>query len=163
MTTCTTHAKYRFLDSLIFNNEVDAYQSWTLFLIFVSILILISGVVLLTHKKPEPGATPKSSAVMSASVALRNRRIAAKKANASKIVVDEDEEEEVQTPAGENDVLWAVGEVSDDDEGEDEDIDHHQNPRNRASHSKTPERKQHPGDEGVGLMERHNNEEAGRS
>ncbi|KAF8558059.1 hypothetical protein OG21DRAFT_1504754 [Imleria badia] len=42
-----------FLDSLIFNNEVDAYKPWILFLIFASIVILISGVVLLTHKKPQ--------------------------------------------------------------------------------------------------------------
>ena len=44
-----------FLNSLIFNNEVEAYKSWTLFLIFLSIIVLIGGVVLLTHKKPEPG------------------------------------------------------------------------------------------------------------
>ncbi|KAG9316364.1 hypothetical protein JVU11DRAFT_2397 [Chiua virens] len=42
-----------FLDSLVFNNEVEAYKPWILFLIFVSIVVLISGVVLLTHKKPE--------------------------------------------------------------------------------------------------------------
>ncbi|KAI6046099.1 hypothetical protein EDC04DRAFT_2631997 [Pisolithus marmoratus] len=55
-----------FLDSLIFNNEVDAYKRWTLFLIFSSILLLISGVVLLTSKKPErskraPGGLPVSA------------------------------------------------------------------------------------------------------
>lgn len=54
-----------FLDSLIFNNEVDAYKPWILFLIFSSILLLISGVVLLTSKKPErsrhaPGGLPVS-------------------------------------------------------------------------------------------------------
>ncbi|THG92584.1 hypothetical protein EW145_g8665, partial [Phellinidium pouzarii] len=44
------------LDALVFNDEITQYRSWTLFLIFVSILVLVSGVVLLTHKKPEPGA-----------------------------------------------------------------------------------------------------------
>ncbi|KIO30760.1 hypothetical protein M407DRAFT_20285 [Tulasnella calospora MUT 4182] len=43
-----------FLNSLIFNDEVDAYKPWTLFCLFLSIVVLISGVVLLTHKKPEP-------------------------------------------------------------------------------------------------------------
>ncbi|KAF8135708.1 hypothetical protein EV363DRAFT_1429417 [Boletus edulis] len=42
-----------FLDSLIFNNQVDAYKPWILLFIFASIVILISGVVLLTHKKPQ--------------------------------------------------------------------------------------------------------------
>lgn len=55
-----------FLDSLIFNNEVDSYKPWTLFLIFGSILLLISGVVLLTSKEPErskhgPGGLPVST------------------------------------------------------------------------------------------------------
>lgn len=43
-----------FLNSLVFNDEVDAYKPWTLFCLFLSIAVLISGVVLLTHKKPEP-------------------------------------------------------------------------------------------------------------
>ncbi|CCA66332.1 hypothetical protein PIIN_00018 [Serendipita indica DSM 11827] len=52
-----------FLDSLVFNDEIDAYEPWTLFLIFASIVVLIGGVVLLTLKKPEkpkpktPGAS----------------------------------------------------------------------------------------------------------
>ncbi|KAG9014493.1 hypothetical protein FRB93_013618 [Tulasnella sp. JGI-2019a] len=46
-----------FLNSLIFNDEVDAYKTWTLFCLGLSILVLIAGVVLLTHKKPEPKST----------------------------------------------------------------------------------------------------------
>ena len=42
------------LNSLVFMDEVDSYSNWTLFAIFCSICILISGVVLLTSKKPEP-------------------------------------------------------------------------------------------------------------
>ncbi|KAJ7593661.1 hypothetical protein C8J56DRAFT_924783 [Mycena floridula] len=113
-----------FLNSLIFNDEVDAYQSWTLFLIFVSILILISGVVLLTHKKPEPGAGPRSAMPRSAlgvngrgalGMTPRNGSRTglrkSKKKNSSKLdIVDEDGDQE-----GER--LWAVGEASD-DEGE---------------------------------------------
>ncbi|KXN85382.1 hypothetical protein AN958_11482 [Leucoagaricus sp. SymC.cos] len=105
---------------VIFNNEVDAYQSWTLFLIFVSILVLISGVVLLTHKKPEP-ATGKIK-----SSALPKRRT---KAHSSKTKLAAEEGDEGDERDGEDEVLWAVGEVSEDEaEGEDEDVDHHQHP-----------------------------------
>ena len=39
------------------------------------------------------------------------------------------EGDEEQATGGENDVLWAVGEASDDEgEDEDEDVDHHQHP-----------------------------------
>ncbi|GLB37495.1 putative magnesium transporter NIPA [Lyophyllum shimeji] len=111
-----------FLDSLIFNDEVDAYQSWTLFLIFVSILVLISGVVLLTHKKPEPvGPTP---------VPLVRKKGKA----ASRKTGDEEEGRARDDEGGEQDVLWAVGEDEEESEepaharDEDPDVDHHQNP-----------------------------------
>ncbi|KAG6903031.1 hypothetical protein C0995_007464 [Termitomyces sp. Mi166 len=112
-----------FLDSLIFNNEVDAYQGWTLFLIFVSILILISGVVLLTHKKPE--STSSAPAVPSRTA--RGKGKARKDINA--------EEGRVGEEGGEQEVLWTLGEDEDEDENEhgyleegDPDVDHHQNP-----------------------------------
>jgi len=105
------------LDSLIFNDEVDAYQSWTLFLIFVSILILISGVVLLTHKKPEmTGNTPLPS---SKAVGGRRRR--------ERRTVGNDGEENRLEEAGEQDALWTLGGGSD-SEDLDEDADHHQHP-----------------------------------
>ncbi|KZT26776.1 hypothetical protein NEOLEDRAFT_1177356 [Neolentinus lepideus HHB14362 ss-1] len=98
-----------FLDSLIFNDEVDAYQSWTLFLIFISMLILISGVVLLTHKKPEPkrpaGATRLSS--------IPSGRRTVKKAKGDA------EEEEGLRPEGDvenQEVVWQVGDASDDED-----------------------------------------------
>jgi hypothetical protein len=109
----------------IFNDEVDAYKSWALFLIFISILVLISGVVLLTHKKPEPVATKIKSTT------LPRRRT---KSNSSKTKLgngERDEEgDEEDGEGGEDQVLWAVGEASDgeDDFGEDEDVDHHQHP-----------------------------------
>ncbi|KAF8897042.1 hypothetical protein CPB84DRAFT_1781404 [Gymnopilus junonius] len=125
------------LDSLIFNDEVGAYKSWTLFLIFVSILVLISGVVLLTHKKPEP-VTGKIK-----SNALPRRRRKARKGKmmgqngVNGHVGDEEDEEENGHPDAENEVLWGVGDASDegddeDDEGEDEDVDHHQHPLHKA-------------------------------
>ncbi|KDQ53544.1 hypothetical protein JAAARDRAFT_39231 [Jaapia argillacea MUCL 33604] len=44
-----------FLDSLIFNNSTNAYKPWILVLIFLSICVLVLGVVLLTFEKPEAG------------------------------------------------------------------------------------------------------------
>jgi magnesium transporter len=111
---------------LIFNDEVEAYKSWTLFLIFVSIIVLIAGVVLLTFKKPEP-VTGK---IKPAGAPRDGRR---RKGNKLKRAAENGEMEEVsdeeQVRGGENDVLWAVGDASDDeDDGEDEDVDHHQHP-----------------------------------
>lgn len=118
----------RWLDSLIFNDETDAYKSWTLFLIFVAILVLIGGVVLLTHKKPEP----KANKVKSANLPRRRK--------ANKIAGQNDHSEEDddslvhdEETNGENEALYALGNDSDDEDmGEDDDIDHHQNPLNMS-------------------------------
>jgi hypothetical protein len=98
------------LNSLIFNDSVDAYASWTLFLSFVSILILISGVVLLTHKKPEPSSAQRDSGI--ALNAIPGRRIphtADDKIEGHEGVHPEDHEEDGQT-------LWDVGEASDEED-----------------------------------------------
>jgi hypothetical protein len=108
----------------IFNNEVDAYQTWTLFLIFASILILVSGVVLLTHKKPEPVSATPATLLAPAPGKKRKRR------------KPKSGEEDVE--GGEQDMLWTVGDDSGDEDAQelgvveygngDEDVDHHQNP-----------------------------------
>lgn len=137
----------------IFNNEVDSYQTWTLFLIFGSILILISGVVLLTHKKPEPGAKANAPIALA-----RPRGKKASKATSSSKTDLHDDDVDSPTNDDEERVLWAVGDVSDDDDaGEDEDIDHHQHPLNQrkadGSSSKVGlSQLDMPGEEGVGLM-----------
>lgn len=127
----------RFLNSLIFNNETDSYQTWTLFLLFVSMSILISGVVLLTHKKPEPGAKPASGAN---TLSMQRRSRTGRKASTSKMNVnnigddDAEDEDDDGREVGEDGALWGVGEASDEsDSGEDEDVDHHQNPLNASS------------------------------
>ncbi|CCM05004.1 uncharacterized protein FIBRA_07203 [Fibroporia radiculosa] len=103
-----------FLNSLIFNDEVDAYQSWTLFLIFVAITILISGVVLLTYKKPEKKpAAPGGSDHMS--LPTRSRRGTPRRTGDYN-----DDEQDVLRVAeeGEGDAeeLWQIGDASDDEE-----------------------------------------------
>ncbi|KAI0081307.1 hypothetical protein K474DRAFT_1656812 [Panus rudis PR-1116 ss-1] len=109
-----------FLDSLIFNDEVDAYESWDLFLIFVSILVLVSGVVLLTHKKPDPSTAPTGAGGTTALASLspRARRTRRKADKDSK---DNTEEAEalrtLEEGENEDEVLWQVGEASDDEEG----------------------------------------------
>ena len=42
---------------------MDAYAPWTLFASFVPILILVSGVMLLTHKKPEPSTMQRDGGI----------------------------------------------------------------------------------------------------
>lgn len=96
-----------FLNSLIFNNEVDAYESWTLFLIFVSITILISGVVLLTHKKPDKHAPVESSTALASLSPNKSYR----KRGQNPTV---DEEEGFRDDA-EDGIVWQVGDASDDE------------------------------------------------
>jgi hypothetical protein len=95
----------------IFNDSVDAYASWTLFLSFVSILILISGVVLLTHKKPEPSTTPRDGGI--ALNAIPGRHIPRTAADDKTEGHDEaDSEDHVE----DGQALWDVGEASDDED-----------------------------------------------
>lgn len=96
----------------------------------MSILVLISGVVLLTHKKPEP-VTGK---IKSTSLPRRRRQSNKKNSNDNGNA-DEEDANEGEQHDGEDQVLWAVGNASDEeddyDDG-DEDIDHHQHPLHRA-------------------------------
>ena len=94
----------------IFNDSVDAYQSWALFLIFVSVLILISGVVLLTHKKPESSTTQRDGSIaLNALPGRQMPRTADDKADGHEGVHPGDRGEDGQ-------VMWDVGEASDDED-----------------------------------------------
>jgi len=97
------------LNSLIFNDSVDAYASWTLFLLFVSILILISGVVLLTHKKPEVSAHRDGIALNPIS-GQRLPRTADDKTDGREGMHPEDHAED------DGQAMWDVGEASDDED-----------------------------------------------
>ncbi|KAF8590987.1 hypothetical protein K439DRAFT_1381430 [Ramaria rubella] len=97
-----------FLNSLIFNDQVDAYQSWDLFLIFVSIAVLIGGVVLLTNKKPEKPQQAQPGATL-AMLPSRTR-------NAKNSKSEEGEAEALRSAEpGEDEVVWQLGEDSDDE------------------------------------------------
>ncbi|KAI0268675.1 hypothetical protein BC834DRAFT_1018817 [Gloeopeniophorella convolvens] len=100
------------LNSLIFNDSVDAYASWTLFLIFVSILILISGVVLLTHKKPEPPPSQRDGGI--ALNAVSGRQVPRKVDGKAEEHEGLRGEEHNGGPAEE--VVWDVGEASDEED-----------------------------------------------
>ena len=94
---------------------MDAYASWTLFLIFVSILILISGVVLLTYKKPEKVVAQRDAGISLSSVPSRP---IPKKTDGKSVADDMDSER--AGLSGENGAaVWDVGDVSDEeDEGD---------------------------------------------
>ncbi|KAH7913135.1 hypothetical protein BJ138DRAFT_1146655 [Hygrophoropsis aurantiaca] len=109
-----------FLDSMVFNNEVDAYKPWILFLIFASIAILISGVVLLTHKKPERSAR-LTGAPPSNSLARKPGKSSTKMDQQGGDDEDDADEGQALRRHEEGEVteradLWEVGDVSDDDE-----------------------------------------------
>lgn len=112
----SVRVRRRFLNSLIFNNEVDAYHAWTLFLIFCSMLILIAGVVLLTFKKPDPTGTGRLGGIALDSPAPARAGRPGKKG--MKTDADDDAEGEGAGRAGEGDaeVVWQLGDASDEEE-----------------------------------------------
>jgi len=89
--------------------------------------ILISGVVLLTHQKPEPVTNKVRS--------TRAKRQDRPRTRSSDIETPEPDDDQ---PAGEGDVLWSVGNASDEednlDDGDD-DVDHHQHPLHQTNAS----------------------------
>ena len=114
-----------FLNSLIFNNEIDQYKSWVLFLIFVSILVLISGVVLLTHKKPESKPKALHGAALALSQIPSARKAKSKGPKDDDVANGSDHEGEAlrarqpgQDDLEGGDVMWEVGEASDDEDEE---------------------------------------------
>ncbi|EPS97577.1 hypothetical protein FOMPIDRAFT_1025007 [Fomitopsis schrenkii] len=108
-----------FLDSLIFNDEVDAYEPWALFLIFVSMIILISGVVLLTYKKPEKKVPPAAAAPGNVAMASRPA-IGVGRPRRKSDGDGEDEQDALHTgDEPEPEEVWQIGStnVSDDEDG----------------------------------------------
>jgi hypothetical protein len=103
-----------FINSLVFNNEVDAYQPWTLFLIALSIIVLIGGVVLLTSKKPEP--KPNKPTKSRGSLTKERRKLSGAKGTEGEALASNDENPEVQ------DVIWGIGD--DESDSDDDDNDH---------------------------------------
>ncbi|KAG8839636.1 hypothetical protein FRC18_009566 [Serendipita sp. 400] len=101
-----------FLDSLVFNDEVGKYETWTLFLIFASIMVLIAGVVLLTLKKPEPKA-PAGATGSTSGGARASRRAGTPKHTG------EDDEIALTEQGMNKGQSWQVGDETD---SEDEDV-----------------------------------------
>lgn len=145
----------------VFNDSVDAYQTWALFMIFISMMILISGVVLLTLKKPEKrGGAPTTPG---ASGSARSIRPSRRRSN-SKLDLEHGDGRGSEVDARELDddrTMWQVGEMSDDEDGDDGGgrsaggrSEGQRTPRQQRSPevSRKPQQQQHPGEEGRGLM-----------
>jgi len=117
-----------FLNSLIFMDEVDAYKPWTLFAVFVSIGVLISGVVLLTNKKPETKPTTNSNNPTMLGPVPRSARRAAKIRSTNDDDDDDehaqgDEEDDALRLSDDDDaerdaVVWQIGAEEEEEEGE---------------------------------------------
>lgn len=111
----------------------------------------------MTHKKPEPGVSVRSATVTSGSLSLprlRNRG-SSRKLSGSKTDLEAGDPDDEASHSGENGTLWAVGDASD-DEGDDEDIDHHQHPLHTqrvSSAGRSTARLAIHGEEGRGLIE----------
>ncbi|OCB88473.1 hypothetical protein A7U60_g4381 [Sanghuangporus baumii] len=154
------------LDAMIFNNEIERYHTWTLFLIFFSVLILVSGVVLLTHKKPEPTSKPnvRGAGHVPLSSSIPSARKRGKKGGAGAISAEEgssspegealrrSEDRDTEEP-----VVWDIGAAS--DEEDDDATVHDGSPAAHASKdNETPVKRglagSTPGEEGRGLMRR---------
>jgi len=97
---------------------------------------------------------------------MQRRTRTGRKASTSKIDindlrhVNDDDDDEDEQVVGEDGALWAVGEdSSDESEGEDEDIDHHQNPlhahgtTSQVDSTKKDLTDSESEEEGVGLMQ----------
>ena len=132
---------------------MDAYQTWTLFLIFISIMILISGVVLLTLKKPEKrGGAPTTPGAPGSARSIRpsHGRSGSKQ---------DLERGEGRGSGGDgrdlddDETLWQVGEASDDEDGGE--AGGRSTPRQLSpaiSRKPPQQQQQHPGEEGRGLI-----------
>jgi hypothetical protein len=129
-------------------------------MIFISMMILISGVVLLTLKKPEKrGGAPTTPG---ASGSARSIRPSRRRSN-SKQDLEHGDGGGSEVDARELDddrTMWQVGGMSDDEDGDDGGrsaggrSEGQRTPRQQRSPevSRKPQQQQHPGEEGRGLM-----------
>lgn len=109
----------RFLNSLIFYDQSGQYAGWALAAVFLSISVLISGVVLLSMKRVEN--TETQTPVVNLQAPRRQR--ASSGASSDETAVER--EGESQRPVPKDEVMWQVGEDSDsDEEGEDGERSH---------------------------------------
>lgn len=123
-------------------------------------VVLISGVVLLTLKKPERrGGAPTTPGMPGSARSTRSSR----RRSGSKQDLERGDprgSEEEGRGLDDDQTLWTVGEMSDDEEGERDDgstdgrSEGHRTPRQQVSPSvsRKPSQQQHPGEEGRGLM-----------
>ncbi|KAL0250399.1 hypothetical protein I308_102572 [Cryptococcus tetragattii IND107] len=125
---------FGFVNSLVFYDEIKQYARWVLIVVFLSIAVLISGVVLLSLKSSaNTSSDPYTvSAQPSGSMRLRPRTPKSEMdagnngeaAGPSAYLHKEEEDEEYEGVSGPGNVLWEVGSVSDhsgdEHEGEEE-------------------------------------------
>ncbi|OXC69746.1 hypothetical protein AYX13_01512 [Cryptococcus neoformans] len=118
---------FGFVNSLIFYDETKQYARWVLIAVFLSIAVLISGVVLLSLKSSaNTSSDPYTvSAQPTGSMRLRPRTpksetVAENDEAGPSDYRKEEDDEEYGGDSGPRDVLWEVGSVSDhsgDDDG----------------------------------------------
>lgn len=103
-----------FINALIFYNEVSQYATWVLVAVFLSIAVLIGGVVMLSMKPTEEADSGNTVSTAPTDPAIRMRPRPVGGQSAPRKDTDSDAER------GENEVMWEVGSASE-SENEDED------------------------------------------
>jgi magnesium transporter len=141
---------------------VDAYQTWALFLIFISIVTLISGVVLLTLKKPESNnSTLPAPTGLDPARSPRDRSSSIDNKSGDLETDDEGENSALSgrrrdTDRPTDETFWQVGDLSDDEDHENE---HRDKTSLRGGDSVLSlgkiQLQSQFGEEGVGLMHEH--------
>lgn len=109
-------ADNRFLNALIFYDQTGQYARWALIAVFLSISVLIGGVVLLSIK-PTGDSHTVSSEPQDPAVRLRPRAATASQPSA---LGDANGEPIVPKHEGEENILWEVGSASEEENSDDE-------------------------------------------
>lgn len=105
---------FGFVNALVFYNEVDQYATWVLVATFLSIAVLIGGVVMLSMKRTdETEGAGNTVTTISSDPAIRMRPRPVGGQNAPRKSADSDAER------GESEVMWEVGSASDSEDEDD--------------------------------------------
>ncbi|WOO84441.1 uncharacterized protein LOC62_06G007959 [Vanrija pseudolonga] len=111
---------FGFINSLIFYNQSGQYARWVLVAVFLSMGVLIGGVVLLSTKETsEDAGHTVTTSPPEPNLRLRPRDHTSADGTSSSVLPKEGQEAEA-TPAPAEEVLWEVGSVSEDGGDDDE-------------------------------------------
>ncbi|EJU04064.1 hypothetical protein DACRYDRAFT_105129 [Dacryopinax primogenitus] len=104
-----------FLDSLMFFHETPYFQMWVLVAIFLSIGVLVAGVILLSTKKPDKARTAPRGIPATERERQRDRIRSAARSGEESVALRSGELDQDGRPQ-QGEVMWELGSVSDEEE-----------------------------------------------